>query len=368
MKAGENMKNLARNEIHDIKPYVPGKPISEVKREYGLDKVVKLASNENPLGPSKKAVEAIKNELDQLNYYPDGYCFELRDKLSKFHSINKDNFCFGSGTNEIIEMLFQAFVAKDDEIVFCHPSFVEYYRYSKIMGAKIIDLPLTKDMKFDLDKILESITDKTKMICICNPNNPIGSIVEKEKVDEFIKKVPENILLVFDEAYFEYAKDYPEYPDSIDYQKQGLKNIVTLRTFSKAYGLAGLRVGYGIADKEIITYIDKVRLPFNVGSLSQKAAVVALDDTEHLENSIEIVKEGKKYIYKEFDDMGIKYVKTYANFLFFDAGMPTQELFQKLLMQGVVVRPMYDNYVRVSFGTMEENKMFIEKLKEVIKK
>lgn len=362
----EIIKNIMRKEIVDINPYVPGKPIEDVKREYGLEKVVKLASNENPLGPSPKSLEAIKNILNNLNYYPDGYCFELRKKLGEYYDISMENFSFGSGTNEIIEMLFEAYADKDDEILFCHPSFIEYYRFAKVMGANSIQIDLTDDMRFDLDKIAEKITNKTKMIFICNPNNPTGSIVTKEETDKFIKKVPENVLIVFDEAYFEFAAADKNYPDSLVYQKKGYKNVISLRTFSKAYGLAGLRVGYAIADKEIIGILEKVRLPFNVGTLSQIAAIAALDDVEHLNKSVDVVEQGKKYIYEEFDKMGIKYVKTYANFLFFDAGKPTKEVFQELLMRGIIVRPMYNNYVRVSFGTMEENKIFIEKLKEIL--
>jgi len=229
------LKNIARKEILDIKPYVPGKPIEEVKREYKLENIVKLASNENPLGPSKKAIEALKEATDTLNYYPDGYCFELRKKLAAHYNFPKENFCFGSGTNEIIEMLFATYVDEDDEVIFCHPSFVEYYRFSKVMGAKIRQLELTEDMRFDLKAILENINEKTKMIFICNPNNPIGSIVTKEEVDKFMEKVPSDVLVVFDEAYFEYAEREEEYPDSLEYQKEGYSNIITLRTFSKAY-------------------------------------------------------------------------------------------------------------------------------------
>ncbi len=361
------MKNIAKKHILGIAPYVPGKPIDEVKREYGLEKVIKLASNENPLGPSPKAVEAVKESLSKLNLYPDGYCFDLRKKLAEKFKADFNNFIFGDGTDEILEMLFLAYADKDDEVIFAHPSFVEYMRYSEMMGAKPIVVEVDNEYKHDLDKIKSKITEKTKMIMICNPNNPTGTIVTKKEVEKFIKEVPDNILIVFDEAYFEFAMDYDEYPDSYEYQKQGYKNVISLRTFSKAYGLAGLRVGYAIADKEVIDMLEKVRLPFNVASTAQIGATAAIDDEEHLRNSIKVNEEGKKYICKELKRMGIAYAETYANFIYIDVKRNGKELFLELLKKGVIIRAMPGNFIRVTIGTMEENIEFINKLEESLK-
>ena len=361
------MKNLEREEIRDIKPYVPGKPVNDVKREYNLDKVIKLASNENPIGASPKVIEVISKNLNSFNIYPDGYCYDLRKKLSEIHNFNMNNFCFGDGSNEILGMLTQSFVNHGDEVIYCSPSFVEYNRLSKIMGATPIQINMAKDMKFDLNKILDKINDKTKMIFICNPNNPTGTIVTKKEVGEFIEKVPKNIIVVFDEAYFEFAIINKKYPDSLEYQRKGYNNIVTLRTFSKAYGLAALRVGYAIADKEIIDALEKVRYPFNVSTLAQLAALTALDDYEHVKKSVEIVIEGKNYIYSEFDKMNIEYIKTDSNFLLFKTEKLAKEVFDNLLKRGIIIRPMGEKLLRVSFGTMEENICFVENLKRVLK-
>lgn len=361
------MKRLARKEILNMNPYVPGKPVSEVKREYNLEKVIKLASNENPLGVSKVVEEAIKEGIKNLNIYPDGYVYDLRKKLSEKHGVELNKLIFGDGTDEILECLFKAFIYNNDEIIFGHPTFVEYYRNTALMGGKVVQVPLKEDFSFDLEAIKEAITEKTKMIIICNPNNPTGTIVTKEEVSKFIKDVPKNILVVFDEAYFEYANAAGDYPDSLDYQKQGYNNVITLRTFSKAYALAGLRIGYAIADLEIIDLLERVRLPFNVGTLSQIGALAALEDKSHFEKSIKLNEEGKSYLYKEFDELGFAYAKSYSNFIFVNIGIETQKAFKFLLKEGIIIRPMYETFIRVSIGTMDENRLFIEKLKKLIK-
>lgn len=360
------MKKLCRKEILGMRPYIPGKPISDVKREYGLDKVVKLASNENPLGPSSSAKKAIIKAVDDLHLYPDGYVFNLRKKLSEKLNFEMKNFIFGDGTDEILECLFKAFVNNGDEVIFGDPSFVEYDRNTSLMGGTAIKISLTDDLRFDLKAIAKAITEKTKMIIICNPNNPTGTIVTKNELDKFMKGIPSNILIVFDEAYIEYASMNKDCPDSLDYQRKGLKNVITLRTFSKIYGLAGLRVGYGIADEEVIDLLERVRLPFNVTTLSQVGAMAALEDQDHIKNTIKVNEDGKSYLYSEFDKLGMNYIKTYTNFIFVDVKKTSSEIFVNLMKKGVIIRAMFGTYIRVTIGTEEENKFFIEKLKELV--
>ncbi len=363
-----NMEDLARKDILKMMPYVPGKPIDDVKREYNLECVVKLASNENPLGPSPKAMEAISKSIGEIFLYPDGYAYKVRKKLSKKLNVGMENMMFGEGADELLEILYKAFVEKDDEVIFADPSFVEYGRNSLLMGAKGIKIPLGLGLKHDLKAMSAAITSKTKMIVVCNPNNPTGTIVTKEEVEEFLGTVPNNVLVVFDEAYYEYACGSEYYPNSLEYQKKGYKNIITLRTFSKAYGLAGLRIGYGIADEEIIKLVEKVRLPFNVGVLSLNGAEAAIDDIEHLEKTVKLNEDGKKYFYTEFDRLKFQYAKTYSNFIYVDVEENCKVVFEKLLKEGVIIRPMFGNSIRVTIGTVEENQIFIEKLKKVLNK
>lgn len=363
-----NIEDLARKEILKMMPYVPGKPIDDVKREYNLEKVVKLASNENPLGPSPKAMEAIAENIKNVFLYPDGYAYNVRKKLSEKLELDMDRFMFGEGADELLELLYKAFVRKDDEVIYAQPSFVEYGRNTLLMGGNGIKIDLGLGLKHDLKAMSAAITAKTKMIIICNPNNPTGTIVTKEEVDSFLGSVPNNVLVIFDEAYYEYACSNEEYPNSIDYQNKGYKNVITLRTFSKAYGLAGLRIGYGIADKDIVQLIEKVRLPFNVGVLSLCGAEAAIDDKEHLKRTVELNEEGKAYYYSEFDKLGFEYPKTYSNFIYVDVEQNCKEVFENLLKEGVIVRPMFGTSIRITIGTMEENKICIEKLKKVLNK
>lgn len=361
------MKKLARKNILPIKAYVPGKPVSEVKREFGLEKVIKLASNENPLGASPKAIEAVKKAVETMNIYPDGYAFDIKEKLASYFDVEMENLIFGDGTDEVLEMLFLAYVKEDDEVIFGDPSFVEYSRYTQITGGTAVKIPMDKEHKLNLNELFEKINEKTKMIMICNPNNPTGTMNTIDEVEEFIKKVPEDVLVVFDEAYYEYAMNEENYPNSLDYQKKGYKNIITLRTFSKAYGLAGLRIGYGIADQEIIEMLEKIRLPFNVTSLSQAGAIAAIDDIEHLESSIRVNDEGKKYLYLELDRLNIKYTKTYANYIYMNVGRSGIDLFNQLLAKGIIVRAMAGDFIRVTIGTQDENEAFIKELEGVMK-
>ncbi|HEY8363633.1 MAG TPA: histidinol-phosphate transaminase [Tissierellaceae bacterium] len=355
-----------RNEIEKIEPYVPGKPIEDVKREFNISKVIKLASNENPLGCSPKVKEAIINSLDNISIYPDGNCTKLKEALAKKYNVDTSNILPSSGLDEMIVLITNTFVEKDDEVIMADLTFPRYHQAAEIMGGKPVIVPL-KDFAFDLDGILESITSKTKIIWICNPNNPTGTIIPEKEFVEFLDKVPSNILVVSDEAYREYVtrKDYP-------YQTEKLikkyKNLLIMRTFSKAYGLAGIRVAYTIGDEEILQYINKVRGPFNVNALAQIAAVAALEDEDFIRKTYENNVEGKKYLYEEFEKLSLKYVPSEANHILVDIERSGQEIFVEMQKRGVIIRPMGGNYIRVSIGTMEENRLFIENLKEVINK
>ncbi len=361
------VKEMAREAIFKIKPYVPGKPVEEVERELGIKNAVKLASNENPLGASPKAVKAILKHAASSNYYPDGNCYYLLQALSAVTGFKPEEIIVGNGSDEILVMLAAAFLNPGDEIVMAEPSFSEYDFASMMMDAKAVKVPL-KNFTHDLKAMARAVTPRTKIIFVCNPNNPTGTIVAREEVEAWLQALPENILVVFDEAYYEYV-DNDRYPQSLEYVRQG-KNVVVLRTFSKIYGLAGLRVGYGIAHREIVAAMNRVRQPFNVNNLAQKAALAALDDQEFVAKSKESVSEGKKYLYEALEEMGLFYVPTEANFIFIDTGMDCGKLFPRLLQKGIIIRTgdifNYPTFIRLTVGTMRDNERFITALKEVL--
>ena len=357
-----------RPELEDLVPYDPGKPIEELEREKGI-KAVKLASNENPLGPSPKAVEAIRQAAFKVNRYPDGACYYLRKKLAKFLGVGEKNIIFGNGSNEIIEILMRTFLEPKDEVVYAWPAFVVYKLISKAMGLKAVEVPLTEDLRHDLDAMAEAITERTKMVFVANPNNPTGTIVKKDEVGRFLSRIPDHVIVVFDEAYYEFACDEPDFPDLKEMAVRGERNLILMRTFSKAYGLAGLRIGYGISNETIIDYMNRVRQPFNVNLLAQEAALAALDDQEHVKKTVELTKEGLSYFYRCFEEMGLEYVPSYANFVLVKVSKG-REVFEKLLDRGVIVRAMdgysLPEYIRVNVGLPEENEKFINALKQVL--
>jgi len=358
-----------RNFVKNIKPYKPGKPIEEVIRELGIkEEVVKLASNENPLGPSPKAIQAIKDKIGEINLYPDDNCFYLKKKMSEVFSIDMENIIVGSGSVELIELIFKAYVNPGDEIIMSEPSFIMYKITCQIFGGKRIAVPL-KNYSHDIETILKAITNKTKIIIVDNPINPTGTIIEKNAFDYFIRKIPDNVLLVVDEAYKEYI-DNKDYPDTINYL-HGHPNLILLHTFSKIYGLAGLRVGYGFSSKEIISALMKVRLPFNVNSIAQIAAKAALEDTEFVKKSLENNETGKRFLYEEFKKLGLEYIPTYGNFILTNFVSEAKEIFEAAQKRGVVLRTVYEyglpNSLRITIGTPEQNRRLITVLKEVIK-
>lgn len=355
-----------REELTNLSPYKPGRPIEDVKREYGLEHVVKLASNENPLGCSPKAVEAIKNALDSLNLYPDGNCTALKEALSKKLNLSVENIILSSGLDEMIDLLAKTFFKKDDEVVMADITFPRYIATTMMMGAKPVIVPLV-NWTYDLKGMLNAITEKTKLIWLCNPNNPTGTMFTEKELVDFLDKVPDDIIVVYDEAYREFVTrdDYPK--DSLKFLDK-YPNMIILRTFSKIYGLAALRVGYTMASKEIIENINKVRGPFNVNTLAQVAALAALEDEDFINKTYDLNVEGKNYLYEEFDKLNLDYAPSETNHIFVNVGRDGNEVFVELQKRGVIVRPMVETYIRVSIGTMEENRLFIEKLKEVLGK
>lgn len=363
------MGKLIRKNILKISPYVPGKPIEEVERELGIKNIIKMASNENPLGPSPKAIFAIKKYLKKISLYPDGNCYELKKKLAKKFKLKQENFVIGCGSDEVIHLIVLAFLNKGEEVITGFPSFVIYYTNTYLMDGKL-KLVNLKNFTYDLKKIKEEITDKTKIIFIANPNNPTGTIVKKKEVEEFLEEIPEKIIVVFDEAYYEYVDD-KEFPDIISYIKEG-RNVISLRTFSKIYGLAGLRIGYGIANSEIISYLNRVREPFNVNSIAQVAACSALDDFEFVKKSKKLNFSEKNFLYREFEKMNLFYVPTQANFILVDTGVDSLSLFREMLKEGVIVRTAdifgLPTFIRVTIGTREENVKMLKVLKKNIEK
>jgi histidinol-phosphate aminotransferase len=348
--------------IRTIQPYVPGKPIEELERELGITESVKLASNESPLGPSPGALKAIRRGLGDLNRYPDGSAFYLKKGLSSVLGITPDEILPGNGSNEIIELAIRTFLSPGDEAIMAQPSFVVYSTITRAAGGHCVTVPL-QEWRHDLEAMASRITDRTKIIFIANPNNPTGTINTVKEMSSFMEKVPEGILVVVDEAYHEYVSSR-EYADSMKYVREG-RDLLILRTFSKIYGLAGLRIGYAIAGAPIISQINRVRQPFNVNSLAQRAALAALEDREHVEKARKINERGKQFLYRELESLDIEYVKTEANFiyiLFHDDIAPA--LHHELLKEGVIVRPMGPREMRITIGLSRENRRLVEVLKK----
>ncbi len=375
------IEKLVRKEVFNFSPYVPGKPIKELERELKgkglkLKNIIKLASNENPRGPSKKAVAGLKNYLEKIYLYPESNCPDLRNKLAIKLGVKPENLIFGNGSDEIIELIGKTFLNPGDEIIVSEHAFIRYRMAAELMGSKVITIPM-KNYTHDLQAMLEAVTPKTKVVFIANPNNPTGTYNTKQEFDNSLLQIANyrlQILVVVDEAYYEYAKGEKGYPDTLSYLKAG-KNIIILRTFSKIYGLAGLRVGYGIAKKEIIDFLERIRPPFNVNSLAQEAALVSLNDRTQVKKSVQLVEEGKKYLYRELKKLGLNYVPSAANFILIemkkrDEYLSGKEVFTELLEEGVIVRAMeeygFPEYIRVTVGLPEENKKFIRALRKCL--
>lgn len=363
------MKELVRKNILNVKPYVPGKPIEEVQRELGLKDVIKLASNENSLGPSPKALDAVKKGLKDINRYPDAASFYLKKRLAKSLAVREDELIIGNGSDEIIILAIKAFVNPSDEVVIAKPTFLIYEIASQVQDAGIRVVPMTKDFKYDLTAMKKAVNERTKIVFIANPDNPTGTYVTKKELDDFFNGLPDGVIVFLDEAYYEFASyGFKDYPNGLDYLDR--KNVIVSRSFSKAYGLAGLRVGYGVANAQFINYMERTREPFNVNLLAQAAALAALDDKAFLKKTLSQVEKEKRFLYNAFDRLNMEYTASATNFILVNVKKDCVKIFGALLKKGVIVRDMkawgLDSYIRVTVGTRDENRRFVEALKRVM--
>jgi histidinol-phosphate aminotransferase len=363
-----DLRLLVPEWIRTLTPYPPGMPIEELERELGIHDSIKLASNENPLGPSPKAVEAIVRALPTLHRYPDGSAFYLRRKLAQRHGVSPDEIIVGNGSNELIEMLARTFLRPRDEAVMADQAFVVYRMVTQAVAATARIVPL-RNFTHDLEAIAEAVTARTRLVFVANPNNPTGTIFLRGMWEAFLRSLAgRQLLVVADDAYAEFATD-PEYPDTIACRGSGEVPVVSLRTFSKLYGLAGLRVGYAVAPVGIVDALGRVRQPFNVNALALVAATAALDDHEHVSRTLSVNREGMAYLTHELDRLGVPWVPSNANFLLVRVGRGAR-VYEALLRQGVIVRPMdgygFPDHLRVSVGLPDENARCIHALEAVL--
>ncbi len=358
------LRDLVNPHIRELAPYQPGKPVEELERELGVTDSIKVASNENSLGPSPRAVAAVREALDDVNRYPDGASFALREKLSARLGVEGEQLVFGCGGDEIFELLAKVFFAPGVEVVYAWPSFAMYPIVAQGMGATAVPVPLDDRLVHDLPAMAAAIGERTKMVIVCNPNNPTGTSVGADEFDRFAESLPEDVLLVIDEAYVEYARR-PDMPDALAWVGRRPGTLV-MRTFSKIYGLAGLRIGYGVADAELAGWLQRARHPFNVNRLAEVAALAALDDPEHAERARRVNAEGAEYLSRELGEMGIEVWPTDANFMLVKAG---DDVYEKLLREGVIVRPLagfgMGDHIRVTIGLPEENERVVKALRRI---
>ncbi len=358
------LRDRINQHILELEPYQPGKPIEELERELGLTDPIKLASNEHPFGPSPKVIAAIHAAVEEIHRYPDGASFVLRDRLATRLDVEPGQLVFGCGGDEVLELLAKTLLSPGDEVLFAWPSFAMYPIVAQGMGARSIRVPLDADQRHDLSAMADAVTDRTKLIFVCNPNNPTGTSVGAKEFDAFMERVPEDVVVMIDECYWEFA-ERSDFPDSLAWINRRPATLV-LRTFSKMYGLAGLRVGYGVAGAELADYLQRARHPFNVNRLAEAAAVAALDDPEHQERTLQVVREGRSYLTRELRDMGIDVTASDANFLLARVGTG---VYDQLLRQGVIVRPLtaygMDDCVRITVGTPEHNERLLKALRRL---
>lgn len=356
--------------IASLVPYPPGKPIEETKREFGIDEVIKLASNENPLGPSPLALQAIEKNLKELNLYPDGSHYKLKSALAKRHGVEMNELSVGNGSNEFIDLLIRIFVPRECNVVAPEKSFIAYKLCAQLQGCQYLESALKPRFEMDVDAILKTVNEKTKLVFLANPNNPTGAFVNAPDVQRLAAALNEKkILLVLDYAYWEYVND-ENIPDPFEILKQN-KNVIVLKTFSKAYGLAGLRVGYMAADAQIVSFVEKSRQPFNVGSLALEAATAALGDEGFVEKSFALNQMGMKLLREELSKFGLDVYASQGNFLLVDFKRPVQALYTEFLKRGVILRPVSNyglpSFFRISIGTEAENRKLLQAMAAVLK-
>ncbi|MCW3097988.1 MAG: histidinol phosphate aminotransferase apoenzyme [Chthonomonadaceae bacterium] len=362
------LSEVAEN-ITRLVPYVPGKPIEEVERELGITGIIKLASNENSLGPSPKAIEAVHKLAAKMHHYPDASSFRLRHAVATALDVAPETLVFGNGSDDIIHLLGVTFLEPGDEVIQGDPSFVRYEAAAILNNAPCHLVPLTADWVHDLDAMKAKVNARTRIIFITNPNNPTGTIVTRAALDHFLDGLPERVLVVLDEAYYEYATADPDYPQGLDYVREG-RNVIVLRTFSKAYGLAGHRIGFGAMRPDIAAWLERTREPFNVNYMAQAAAEAAITDTDHVARTTAMNTAGKCTFYAAFEELGLPYTPTHANFVWVDVRRDCREVFNALLHKGVITRTSTPwhvaTYLRVTIGTEAENEKFLTALREVL--
>lgn len=360
---------LTSDGIRGLSPYVPGKPVEELQRELGLSDIIKLASNENPLGPSPKVIERLGGAMDELARYPDGSAYHLKGALSRFLGVAPETLTIGNGSNDVLELLARVFLNGSNESVVSQHSFVVYPLVTRAIGADLKVVP-ARNYGQDLEATLNTISAKTRMVFIANPNNPTGTWINEQTLVDFMDQVREDVIVVLDEAYFEYVEE-ADYPDGIKLF-QRYPNLVVTRTFSKVYGLAALRIGYSVSHPDIADLLNRVRQPFNVNAMSLVAAVAALDDQDHVKNAVRVNREGLAFLTGACDELGLSYIPSVGNFLTVDFGREAGPIYDALLHEGVIVRPIgvYEmpNHLRVTVGTQTENARFVEALKKVLAK
>lgn len=368
------MKLQVAPHIESLVPYPPGKPLEELEREYGITGSIKLASNENAWGPSPKATAAIAAALANLHRYPDGSCYYLARALAEKLGVEPAELVFGNGSNEVIELLVKAFVAPGDEVVTSNPTFLMYQKLVQVQGGITRSVPL-RDMHHDFEAILSAVGARTRIIFFDNPNNPTGTAFGREAFESFLDRLPENIIVVLDEAYVDFVEEGLRL-DAISYlpgrpAARAGKPVVTFRTFSKAYGLAGLRVGFGIMGKEISAIVQRVRQPFNVNSLAQIGALAALEDEEHYQKTLDGTRSGREWISAEVEKLGCTPYPSQTNFFLIDVGFDAKAVYDHLLHQGVIVRPMqaygYPTFIRITVGRPDENERFVRSLARTLR-
>jgi histidinol-phosphate aminotransferase len=359
-------ERLANEPILGIRPYQPGKPVDELERELGISGAVKLASNENPFPPPESVLAAIRSALGGLNRYPDGSGYHLRQALAKKHSVPAEAIALGNGSNELIELLARTFVRPGEEVVLPNPSFVVYPSIVQAVGGTRVVVSL-RDHRIDLPKMRRAITALTKMVFVANPNNPTGTIVTAAEVEAFLDKVPDHVIVVFDEAYYDFAEG-PDFPDTLAHLQRG-KRVVLLRTFSKMAGLAGLRIGYAVADPDCVALLNRIRQPFNVNSLAQVAALAALEDEASLKVAVRAIRDGVGQLSSALEALGIRHVPSRANFIMVEVP-DAAHVYEQLLKLGVIVRPLasfgLERALRISVGTPEENARLVDALRTVL--
>lgn len=363
------IEKLVRDGIKKISPYVPGKPIEELNRAYGLDieKIIKLASNENPLGPSPKAIRAIKASASKISRYPESSGYYLKNRLAETTGYSPDNIILGNGSSEIISMLMETFTNEGDEVIYPTPSFLIYKILALKIGASPVEIPLNPDFTYNLDIFLDRITPRTRVIILCNPNNPTGTIIDRNRMKEFMEKVPDNVIIISDEAYGEYVED-DNFGTACPYIEK--KNVIITRTFSKIYGLAGLRIGYGLAKSEIIAFMERIRPPFNTSTTGQDAALEAINDEQHIKRSLINNSKEKAYLYKAFKALDLEYTPTEANFILCRFRKDAVEIIKNLEKRGIIIRSMTGigpGYARITIGTPSENRILVENLRRILK-